>query len=238
MVAPGGDPGDSASFIVSNLGSDCTFDVPAGGPVYVLYGSQVKEQLEEGLAVTMTCTQRNRNNIENVVFKRTLAGGKYNTELYAPENNKFYWYKGVTRVHFDADQKTTKDWKPTSIWAKVYRDFMGGYDNYDISRRYQVGMAGSGTELTDRCVEPKGYYNTNKQYLLKYYDSHIITGDKIGTYNVDRTDRTKNVEYDGKKDGYNCYIGSSGSTHIIKDSDKDITMTATEGGGGAVVITW
>lgn len=238
MVAPGGDPGKSASFIVSNLGSNCTFDVPAGGPVYVLYGSQVKEQLEEGLAVTMTCTQRNRNNIENVVFKRTLAGGKYNTELYAPDNNKFYWYKGVTRVHFDPDQKTTTDWKPTSIWAKVYRDFMGGYDNYDISRRYQIGMAGSGTELTDRCVEPKGYYNTNKQYLLKYYNPHKSGTEKIDTYNVDKTDKTKNVEYDGKKDGYNCYIGSSGSTHIIKDSDKDITMTATSGGGGAVVITW
>ena len=230
-IAPGGDPGKSASFIASNLGSDCSFTVPAGGPVYILGGSQVKETLEANLAVTMTCTNKQGRE----VFKRTLAGGKYNTELYEPPNNKFYWYKGVTKVHFDPDEKTSTDWKPTSIWAKVYRDFMGGYDSYDLSRRYQIGMAGSGTELTDTCVEPKGYFNTKKQYLLKYYNP---SSKKIADYNVIMSSGADNVEYDGKKDGYSCYIGSSGSKYQIKDSDKYITMKATSGGGGAVVITW
>ena len=227
-IGKAGSAGKHENIVLTNIGSRCQFRVPAGGKVRNLMKStSVNEDIhsmEQALNVNIVC--RDREN--NIVYQKTLEGGKYNTTYYKP--NKFWWYQNVpSQVTYQEDGNAAPRirWKPTSLWAKAYNLFMGGRNNYDLNT-YRVSHAGHGSILTDKCTAPKGTFNRYMVYVI-----NNIT--ESGHYRDTSIEDAK-----GEFNGIPCYPNGS---KLLYDSDTLIqsgayTLEAGDGGGGAVVITW
>ena len=228
-----GGQGNSKTFVAASIGSNCTFDVPAPGRVYVP-GSDDPISLEEALQVRMTCFNR-----EGVtVFDRALNGGKYNTRDLIPAGS-FNWVSGREQYEVAPETGHQPDWKPTSIWARVVREWMmSGGNNYDLASRYGVGRGGDGTTIIDRCVVPKGFFTT--QTIHFFQTGAALTESQVPVGSATLRDQDM---YTGKIGDQDCYGYPAEGSHFVENYDlsaRDIyyDVYAGQGGGGAVVITW
>ena len=237
-IGRGGTPGKHEHFVTTNLGTQCEFVVPRGGEVLNLAANGEKHdiaEMESNLAVFMNCT----NTRNEQVFSKRIEGGKYNLDLFTTA--KYWWSKQKENQHSmvygpsnPSGIELEPRWAPTSLWAKAYNLFMGGRDNYDLNR-FRTTWAGSGTTLTDNCLQPRGTY---RRYMV-YVQNGSEGGALKDTGNVNEA---KGL-YGGEVQCYPAADGSSSGERILYDIDPLVqrgayTFNATAGGGGAVVITW
>ena len=114
---------------------------------------------------------------------------------------------------------------------------------------YDVGNGGLGTTLIDSCVEPKGDYELVS--YGKYYTfsnaPQVLKGETPRELN-DNNVRLRTIERsgDGRYGNWDCYQTENDQDNTYDVAKKDppeavkeyYSVTAGEGGGGAVVITW
>ena len=228
-IGQAGTPGTHQHFVAVNLGTNCTFRVPAGGPVYDLMNKNVTQnvqKMQDDLAVIMTCRKDNQ-----VVFDKRIEGGKYNTQptplqqIWWQHND---WNKVLT-YSSDAPREH-KTWAPTSIWAKVF-NFMRRNGAYDLAAM-GISDAGQGTTLSDRCTVPRGSF---KMYMV-----NVLNGQETGRYKENSINDAK-----GLYNGAQCYPNDTDDygERLLYDDEPAVRsggyqLNATPGGAGAVVITW
>ncbi len=231
-----GEPGNTESFFTTNLGSECTFVVPKGGPQYDINNPEKTiAELEKDLTVSITCTNRDKT---KTVFYKFLDGGKYRRD-YKIAEQKFNWFNGIQKVEIPGENGTRKAWQPTSMWAKAF-SHMRANPNDDLYNRHNVGKGGDGTHITDKCVAPKGYYGRTLSEIVQFQPQaprylNLIT----------QTNQlySRKVYLDGEEDGVSCYGPvQAGKNYVenysISEDDTSVEYNAGEGGPGAVVITW
>ena len=223
-----GNGGRNVSFMVANLGSRCQFDVPNPGEIFVWGSGQSIRTLEEALTLRMTCSNRDGN----VVLERELRGGTYRPQIVRLEGARFHWYRNMGAQTFEHQHTTPEQWRPSSIWARAYNDWMGGFNAYDLNA-FRVGAPGHGTVMTDSCTAPQGTLTLTGQRLISISDGDSIPQDYTTpiVYN-----------FDGMQDGVECYGHREGDEEQVRfeveEGDRFFDIEAEEGGGGAVVITW
>ncbi len=170
-----GNKGKVVSSTETDLGTNCTFSIPKGG-VVLRYGIDDASVLSKKLSTTMICKKSDGK----VVFNKTVDGNGYNNSLKSGSgnvsNNYYLWNKGINEnggVHTVrlASGPAQPNWKPTSIWSKLFNIKMNYNGGYDIQTKYNVGAAGAGTTLNDKCLARKG-----KFYGAVYYKTKSKSG--------------------------------------------------------------
>ena len=170
-----GNKGKVVSSTETDLGTNCTFSIPKGG-VVLRYGIDDASVLGKKLSTTMICKKSDGK----VVFNKTVDGNGYNNSLKSGSgnvsNNYYLWNKGINEnggVHTVrlASGPAQPNWKPTSIWSKLFNIKMNYNGGYDIQTKYNVGAAGAGTTLNDKCLARKG-----KFYGAVYYKTKSKSG--------------------------------------------------------------
>ena len=265
----------------TNLGKNCEFNVARPGKVNRLDIDDI-DDLTSALATTVKCYDEQGN----TVLDKTVKGNGYN-EGYAANNQtrnrKFSWTRSLEAagsfVVSLAERGQTPAWNITSMWSKLFANNMiTDSGTYDIQSVYGVGKAGDGTTLTDKCLVPKGEYESYMQYILSSYDrtkprqrvsdsetlysldddapeSHLEKPDMGAEVIKDLLSTREDIISDGEYKGFDCYDGEDAEyvtnedEEIVRSTFKinensllnkhdRITITAGQGGGGAVVITW
>ena len=233
----GGEPGRHEYFETTNLGTNCRMNVPHGGRVLNLLDPNnhtTAEALERDLAVNIRCTKG-----DTVTFNKTVKGGQYSRTFYT--HDKFFWSRGLAVKNYPAIQhEAHRDvhWRPTSIWLNVYERILGGRNNYDLNNK-NIAKGGLGTSVQDHCVVPKGKFT---RYMVELLDINPdgITQGRSYTEREYSPQRRVEENFNGEYQGVQCY---EPGTKVLYDNDPlrrsgIMDVSAGEGGGGAVVVTW
>ncbi len=233
--------GEKRTFKVSSLGKTCTMFVHPGGKPYnyasdLLSGKKTHDDIlkdlndiETNLSTTMTCKDG-----DEVVFRDSALGGKYDLKLYGNEivNGKeyvkpFIWNSSIEDnyehiVSSSANEKDSGIYMPDiSRFTHKYKAFFSKLFVKDIPSldlTYNVSIGGKGTVLIDKCTGPKG-----KVKIDLYEQSWIqsVTTDKqrsdygivknAESYNDKRILEdiiVKNGKYDDSRGCYNTNYGN------------------------------
>lgn len=209
-VGYGGKAGKTAVYYTTALGSDCEFNVPAGGGIVSGKnppGDDIQTQMQENLATSISCNEKTWN--------RRVDGGSYDynklTKIYEPtfSNRKLVTGTGPYITVAEGD-------------ASTFRSADDMFTRYNITNRYSFfGAAGNGAKITDRCIQHHGEYTQQVKYsevtgtYAGGFTSTVIWGKKGATYK------------------YNPYEDNEGAAC----EDYDIEH-ATPGRSGAVIISW
>lgn len=266
--------GQKRTFKVSSLGKTCTMFVYPGGEPYnyandLLSGKKTHAQIlkdlnniETKLNTTMTCKDG-----DEVVFRDSALGGKYDLKLYGNEivNGKeyvkpFIWDSSIEdnyehTVSSSANDKDSGIYMPdTSRFTHKYKAFFSKLfvkDILSLDSIYNVSIGGKGTVLIDKCTGPKG------KVIIDLYEqswTQSVTTDKQSSdYGIVKNAESykdikkqdniidKNGIYDDSRGCYNTNYGPDNEEKLLITGNeyKDkYQVSAGSGGGGAIVITW
>ena len=253
-VGQAGTPGTHNTFYKNNLGKSCTITIPNGGEKILakdLTEQGLKnraESIEKHLNATMTCKDNN-----GVVFEGIAEGGKYNTAMTAFQEGTHEYNNSSLLVDELYDRYKINSDSAASIkypdikrfWKHINTDFAS----------LGISAGGSGTSITDSCTASKGNYSRIVNYVKYLIDNESLydsATDEIGIGTrkeiEELADRSiKNKVLNGMLQGQNCYPGLSENDYTsTKEATFDETNApfqtdisgASDGGRGAVMITW
>lgn len=244
-----GTPGQYSGEVAATIGKQCFFTIPQGGEELDTYTGFNAQQLQNELTTSMRCYDRRNNNAQGVpveplnganninrVFTKTLAGGQVRASY-----DEFH-DKQIGQL-ISGENGTQPQWNYTSSWARIFRSrFMTTQNGrYDLVGTYNVGKAGNGTTMIDRCNVPKGEFSIVR-HIFQKTNQNPSTAQEVGnpTNILDNQETGDGIT----NDGVNCYGEENVYTQINPD-DQDVVKyftindsAARRGGGGAVVITW
>ena len=255
-----GNPGQQKSFTVANLGNQCTFNIPAGGEPFEQGTTRANlSKMNASLTTSMQC----KNSSDKVVFKEEVGNNYTSNNIEDVSSSKNYVWseaneaKGEHKVGPDNAAQGQK-WGLTSLWAKIYKNFMSTTNkDYDLNS-YNIGKAGEGTTLTDKCLTRRGSYTEQMKYDTKYitiYQNASKTADVSYTNNLTqqliRTERqfsvnnktvslgTKEIPFEqGNFKGVNCYGVDQAhlSDKNYQSATKNITTDSEEHKRGIMTL--
>lgn len=260
QIGANGKKGFVSSTTETDLGTNCTFNVAKPGPVHKRSDGISDEEymnyldyLKNGLSTTMTCTDKEGK----VVFQKTVENpdGYNDIGLIGSgdgvSNAVYTWNREIDDNEpekpwmVSPPEAENPKWVFTSIWSRLFNEFFTPDGvKYDITSKYGVGNAGTGTTISDKCLRRKGRYGWRVDYDITYpeFDTgaygRAINPEKQGcefgtpdeceleTTFVKPTIKPATIEgemegahyiyADGIYKGYNCY-----GPEIVADDDED-----------------